>query len=330
MPLPSDPASFSAEQHHVDSSADIRLLLTRKRPKVPTEAPPVLLVHGSTLPGTLIFDLPLDGYSWMDALAANGRDVWTVDFRGYGGSTVPPVVVQQDGSEAPVARTTDALVDLAAAMSAIRSLTGSASVDLVGWSWGASVSGEYAAGGATDIGKLVLYAPQWVRDTPSLLVNEATLSKAYREVDPVAFIDRWFRGLPEEVRGEVQSRHWPERLVEALEQTARDANPGASRIKVPNGSVRDIADHWIAGVPRYDPGAIAVPTLVIVGTNDMDTPLRQGEAIARQIVRAPCELRTVAGGTHFAMIEPARDELFAAVLAFLAEPVEPAKGDTAA
>src|SRR5690349_13878786 len=54
----------------------------------------VLYVHGATYPASTSFDLPLDGVSWMDYLAARGYDVWLLDLRGYGRSTRPPEMAE--------------------------------------------------------------------------------------------------------------------------------------------------------------------------------------------------------------------------------------------
>ena len=37
-------------------------------------------------PASTAFDLPLDGQSWMDYIAARGYDVYLLDIRGYGKS----------------------------------------------------------------------------------------------------------------------------------------------------------------------------------------------------------------------------------------------------
>src|SRR3546814_5808812 len=74
---------------------------------------PVLLLHGSTLPGSFAYTLRFDGRSWLDDLAQRGRDVWSLDIRGYGGSWHP----EDSGDRpcAPVADTAQALEDVDAA-----------------------------------------------------------------------------------------------------------------------------------------------------------------------------------------------------------------------
>src|SRR3546814_1917741 len=86
---------------------------------------------------------------------------------------------------------------------------------------------------------------------------------------------------------------------------------------VPNGSIRDIAGQWMAGSPAYDPAAITIPTMVIVGAADTDTP----PALAREVIdRLGTDERIFAevpGGTHFTVFEPARDDQFRTAAGFL-------------
>ena len=49
----------------------------------------LLFVHGATYPAETAFDLPIEGLSMMDLIAARGYDVYLVDVRGYGRSTRP-------------------------------------------------------------------------------------------------------------------------------------------------------------------------------------------------------------------------------------------------
>ncbi|MEM1320103.1 MAG: alpha/beta fold hydrolase [Bacteroidota bacterium] len=49
----------------------------------------VLMIHGNSVPATAVFDLDYQDYSWMDALAAEGYDVFALSLTGYGHSTRP-------------------------------------------------------------------------------------------------------------------------------------------------------------------------------------------------------------------------------------------------
>lgn len=269
---------------------------------------PVLLLHGSTLPGSIAYALRFDGRSWLDDLAARGHDVWALDIRGYGESWQPA----DSGARPcdPVADTAQAGEDVAAAIAFIRAETGADTVDLVGWSWGATVAASYAAGGGEGVGRLVLHAPQWLRDTPSPMVTAQTLSEPYRPVDPAAFVERWLG------RVDPASRAVLERWRATLEQALAEHAP----IHVPNGSARDIATQWMAGKPGYDPAAIHAPTLVIVGDADTDTPPPLARAVFDRLGSPERHFAIVPSGTHFTVFEPARDALFAAVGDFLAAP----------
>ena len=65
--------------------AGIELYLRNKRPAGMTAFPAgkiLLYVHGATYPSETAFDLPIEGASMMDLIAARGYDVWLVDVRG--------------------------------------------------------------------------------------------------------------------------------------------------------------------------------------------------------------------------------------------------------
>src|SRR3978361_924905 len=66
--------------------AGIELSLRNKRPVGMTTFPAsriLLYVHGATYPSETAFDLPIEGASMMDLIAARGYDVYLVDIRGW-------------------------------------------------------------------------------------------------------------------------------------------------------------------------------------------------------------------------------------------------------
>src|SRR6202022_4036274 len=72
--------------------AGVQLFVRNKHPSGKETAPDkiLLFVHGATYPAETAFDLPIEGVSMMDLIAARGYDVYLVDVRGYGRSTRPP------------------------------------------------------------------------------------------------------------------------------------------------------------------------------------------------------------------------------------------------
>lgn len=287
-----------------DEDGSGALLLLRARDVVSRGAP-VLLLHGSTLPGSLAFAARFDGLSWMDDLAARGFDVWTVDIRGYGGSWKPV----DDGRRpcAPVADTAQAVEDIARAVMFIRTQCGADDVDLVGWSWGATAAASYAAQGRP-LRRLVLHAPQWLRDTPSPMVNDQSMNEPYRTVDQALFVTRWRERVNQAAS---EPPGWADSLTRAL--AAYPEQP----LNVPNGSARDIARQWMAGIPAYSPADIQAPTLVIVGAADTDTPPALARTVWSALGAAETAFREIPDGTHFTIFEPARTRLFDDVADFL-------------
>ena len=85
-------AAVTGEEHWAQKG-EVSLFLWRKRVTgaATPAAPPVVLVHGSSLSSLPTFDLTVPGhpdYSFMDWLARRGHDVWTLDHEGYGRSTI--------------------------------------------------------------------------------------------------------------------------------------------------------------------------------------------------------------------------------------------------
>src|SRR4029077_5687537 len=105
----------------------------------------LLYVHGPTYPSETAFDLPLDGFSWMDYIACQGWDVYLVDLRGYGQSTRPLEMAAPPAENRPIVPTEVAVRDVSSAVEHVLTRRGIAQINLLGWSWGTSIMGTYAA-----------------------------------------------------------------------------------------------------------------------------------------------------------------------------------------
>ena len=145
--------------------AGIQLFVRNKHPSgKPTSPDRILLfVHGATYPAETAFDLPIEGVSMMDMIAARGYDVYLVDVRGYGRSTRPAEMSQPPAANKPIVSTKVAAQDLGAAVDFILKRRGVSKINLLGWSWGTSIMGWYTAQHNDKVNRLVLYAPQWIR-----------------------------------------------------------------------------------------------------------------------------------------------------------------------
>ena len=105
----------------------------------------LLFVHGATYPAETAFDLPIEGVSMMDLIAARGYDVYLVDVRGYGRSTRPAEMSQPPEANKPIVSTAVAAHDLGAAVDYILKKRKVSKINVMGWSWGTSIAGLYTS-----------------------------------------------------------------------------------------------------------------------------------------------------------------------------------------
>ena len=89
-------------------------------------------------------------------------------------------------------------------------------------------------------------------------------------------------------------------------------------LRAPNGVVQDGDEFLGAGKAYYDPRKITVPTLLVLGEWDRDTPPYMAQALFPLLVNAPGKRYVLlAEGTHTIIMEKNRLKLFEAVQASL-------------
>lgn len=301
----------------------IELYLRTKHPAESTKFTPervLLYVHGATYPSETAFDLQLNGFSWMDYLACRGFDVHLVDLRGYGRSTRPPEMAQPPEENGPIVNTGVAIRDVDSAVNHVLARRHIDKLNLLGWSWGTSIMGSYAAANPEKVARLVLYAPLWLRKTPSQLGGDGPLG-AYRSVTIDQARTRWLNGVPQEKQADLIPPGWFDAWAQATWATDPDSgkwNPPV--LRAPNGVVQDVREYWAAGMPYYDPRAIAAPTLLVHGEWDQDTPGYMAQAVFGLLENAAWKRLVVIGeGTHTVIMEKNRLQLFREVQLFLEE-----------
>lgn len=281
----------------------------------------VLFVHGATTSPEAGFDLALDGISWMEWMAARGNDVYFVSVRSYGRSTRPTAMDQPPENNPPLARLPDAVSDVGTAVDFIRRRRSVETISLLGHSWGTTIMAAYTAGNNARVHRLALFAPQWLRPAGGSLTDAGGELGAYRWISWTDVKQRRETSLPPGKQEELMPPPWFAAYMEA--QFASDPKSGTRNpraFRASNGVVQDGRDYLNAGKPMYDPADIRVPTLLVIGELDADTPLYMAQAIFPLLVNAPTKKFVIIGdASHVMLTEKNRMQLFGEVDLFFAE-----------
>jgi pimeloyl-ACP methyl ester carboxylesterase len=299
----------------------IQLYVRNKRPEGMAQfsgEKTLLYVHGTTQAASTTFDLPFDGFSWMDYIARHGYDVYLVDLRGYGRSTRPAEMERPAAENPPIVRTDVAVRDVGAAVDHILVRRGVTKLNLMGWSWGTAIMGRYAAQNSDKVNRLVLYAPPWIRKAPASS-SPAPLG-AYQAWTMEQARSRLQTGAPEEKKKDLMPAAW----FEAWSAAALATDPvGAKQtppvVRTPNGTVQDTQEYWFAGKPLWEPSEIKAPTFIVLA--EWDGLVTGAQAVFDKLTNAHYKrLVQIGQGTHLVFLEKNRMHLFREVQLFLDEP----------
>jgi pimeloyl-ACP methyl ester carboxylesterase len=254
----------------------------------------------------------------MDYIAGRGFDVYLLDLPGYGASTRPAAMNQPAEAGQPVETTADAVRDYAAVVDWVLARRHLARLDAMGWSWGTTIAGGFAAEQPAKVNRLVLYAPVWLpQTTPAEAQPPAT--GAYRMVTRAAALQRWLNGVPADKRAGLIPPGWFDTWQ--LATWATDPNAAATdppALRAPNGVIEDLQRFWNAGKPTFDPARITAPTLMIQSEWDQDTPPARSRGLFPLLTAAAWKEYVLLGeGTHTVIMEKNRMLLFNAVQTFL-------------
>ena len=323
LPASAQSPKLVMDEMMVPSEPGIEIYVRNKRPADMNAFRPertLLFVHGATYPAHTSFDLKLDGLSWMEYIAARGYDVYLLDLRGYGKSTRPKEMDDKSDANAPIVRGTTAVKDISAVVDLILKRRGIPRLNLMGWSWGTTLMATYTTQNASQVERLVLYAPAWIRTTPSLSRPAGPLG-AYRMVTREQAHTRWLTGVAEEKKATLIPAGWFDAWADAtFASDLVGAKMNRPVLRAPNGVQQDGDEFFAAGKPYYDPAKITVPTLLVHAEWDRDTPAYMAQTLFPLLVNAPGKRYVqLPEGTHHIMMEKNRRMLLEAVQAFLDE-----------
>lgn len=276
-------------------------------------AAPVLVVHGATFPSANAAAWRPEQGSWMEALAEGGRDVWALDFVGYGASDRYPEMAQETEIGEPLGGMEVMVAQVERAVAAIGKAGGGERVVVVAHSAGTFVAGLFAERHPERIVGLVLFGapvPEGGADAEAQLPTapyfDMTPEEQWESFEPaVREAGLWTH--------ETASR-WGESWL-ASDPAAKTRRPPA--VRVPYGLIAEFQRMRRTGRLPYEPMRISLPVLVVVGEWDAVTPTSQSLELFRRFAGAQKRLVVIGQGGHRMHLERTRGALFAEVSAFL-------------
>ncbi|OZI42392.1 alpha/beta hydrolase [Bordetella genomosp. 4] len=284
----------------------------------------IVIVHGATFSSGSLYDVPFNGMSFLDFLAAAGYDVHALDVRGYGHSSRPSEMESPADESAPVIGTDIGVHDLGVVVDHVRALRGLERVCVFGMSWGGTVAGAYTSRNADKVEKLALLAPQWLSDKPIPIDSGGPLG-AYRLVPVRESKGRWLSTAPEHGRATLIPDGWFEQWADftlAEDPWSRERTPNLMRAS--NGPIQDIRDYWAAGRKYYNPAEISAPVLLIHGEWDIDVPIDLAQALFLELKNAAYRKWVEIGeATHLVLLEKNRLVAYKAIRDFFDEDYTP-------
>ena len=219
----------------------------------------LVFVHGATYPASTAFDLELGGLSWMDYIARRGFDVYLLDLPGYGRSTRPAAMDAPAEAGQPVETTAEAVRDYGAVVDWVLKRRNLDKVDAMGWSWGTTIAGGYAAEHPTG-------STGWccMRRSGCRLPRRRPPKPQARRLPPRhprGGLQRWLREVPADKQADLIPAGWFDAWQSATWATdPKSAGTSPPVLRAPNGVTLDFGRYWAAGQPTFDPSKITAPT----------------------------------------------------------------------
>jgi alpha-beta hydrolase superfamily lysophospholipase len=283
---------------------DVTLALYRKRLHAPRPGEPKLpvlfLVHGSSVSALPSFDLTVPGageYSMMNVFARYGFDVWTMDFEGYGKSTVT-------SGNSDIA---SGVADLRAAIQVVARETGSEKFHFMGESSGAIRAGAFAVAEPGRVDRLVLEAFTYTGKGSPTLAKRGEQTEFYRTHNR--------RPRDEKMILSIFTRDKPgtsdPRVPAAI---ARAEMPNGD--SVPTGTYLDMT----ANLPLVDPAKVQCPVLLVRGQYD---GISTEEDLLDFFTKLPTpdkQYAVIPGAAHAVAMSLSRADLWHVVHEFLTLP----------
>ncbi|HFZ1676645.1 TPA: alpha/beta hydrolase [Klebsiella pneumoniae] len=284
------------------------------------EANTIIMMHGATYSSESLYDTQAEGASFIDVLAEKGFSVYAVNVRGYGASTRPSEMYQSAEINAPAVRTDVAIRDFTSAVNFVLRSNSISQANIIGMSWGGTVTGTFTARNNHKVRRLGLIAPQWL-SSQSVPLDTGGDLHSWRVVNAGEGKERWLSGAPQCKREDLIPEGVFEAWVEKTVSTEPDeALRQQNAFRASNGPVQDIREYWTAGKPYYNPADIEVPLLLIHGEWDRDVPINLAQDFFLHATgTSDKRWIEIGGATHMVVLEKNRHKVFNALSDFFHE-----------
>jgi pimeloyl-ACP methyl ester carboxylesterase len=291
-------------QEYWAQKGDVKLYLYRKSTgenrSGKSTRPILFLCHGSSVSSRPTFDLVVPGhgeYSLMDKFVEYGFDVWTMDFEGYGRSSMGT-------GNSNVA---DGVDDLRAAAVVVARETGQQSFHLYGESGGALRAGAFAMSQPERIRRLVLAAFTWTGK------GSPTLAKRRESIEYYRTHNR--RPRNRDAIRSIFTRDKPGTSDPAVAEAMADAELKFGD-SAPTGTYLDMT----ANLPIVDPTKLPVPVLIVRGEYDGIATEEDLLNFFRSLPVPDREFVVLPGAAHSVALGTNRRQLWHVMRAYLEMP----------
>jgi pimeloyl-ACP methyl ester carboxylesterase len=299
--------------HFVTSSPGIRIYVREVKAPGNARGVPVLLVHGGSPPGEVVFDLAVEGYSLAEDLAKAGHPAYIMDVRGWGKSTWPAVMQSTDPHARPAVPSSEAIEDIAAVVTWIKRNSSRDKVALLGHATGGHWVGMYTARHNADVSRLIMVNSMYGVEAPWPLAASYedprhpgefdSSAGAYRVADAASLLAGWNRAIPTEDKSLWRDPRVAETYVhDGLESDPESFSHKPPAMRIP-GAFRNEHYEMARGRKFWDAKDITVATLYIRGGRDHWSRPEDLEALKRDLTSAPASFETIPDGTHFVFLD---------------------------
>lgn len=263
---------------------------------------PMILLHGTRIPGLSEFDLPVENGSLAADLAAKGHVCYIVDARGFGRSERPP---EMDEPPVPyaksLARSIDITRDVAAAVDHLIAATGQPKVALLGWGVGGTIVAMYAALQPEKVSHIICYMMIYggagghgefkvgsIWDDPEHPGRFNKKDFGNYQWNSLEILDHhWNRQIPIEDKDA-----WRDpAMFQAFRQALIDGDPNSNdfdppQYRSPNGMLEDLFIMACMVEPLFSATQIYSKVMIVRGENDRLCRVPDMEAFMKNLTNA--------------------------------------------